>query len=125
MSQAAARKCTGREHFHADDFPREAMESNRGGGGRFAVLPIENSSAEPSREVYDLLLKFAKIILWERRSFQSKIRWQAFHQDHTLSELSVCTLRQKLGSADKLRFLEKHGDWQQISVNTAAAAKKS
>ena len=108
-------------NFHVTTF-REAMEAIEEGAADFAVLPIENSSAGAVNEVYDLLVEFENYIVGET----------FLPIENTLAGLPGTTLSQierVYSKAEALmqtsRFLEKHGDWQQISVsNTAAAAKK-
>lgn len=122
-SQAAMKKyfSDNENNFHVTTF-REAMEAIEEGAADFAVLPIENSSAGAVNEVYDLLVEFENYIVGET----------FLPIENTLAGLPGTTLSQierVYSKAEALmqtsRFLEKHGDWQQISVsNTAAAAKK-
>ena len=122
-SQAAMKKYSpdNENNFHVTTF-REAMEAIEEGAADFAVLPIENSSAGAVNEVYDLLVEFENYIVGET----------FLPIENTLAGLPGTTLSQierVYSKAEALmqtsRFLEKHGDWQQISVsNTAAAAKK-
>ena len=122
-SQAAMKKYfpDNENNFHVTTF-REAMEAIEEGAADFAVLPIENSSAGAVNEVYDLLVEFENYIVGET----------FLPIENTLAGLPGTTLSQierVYSKAEALmqtsRFLEKHGDWQQISVsNTAAAAKK-
>ena len=122
-SQAAMKKyfTDNENNFHVTTF-REAMEAIEEGAADFAVLPIENSSAGAVNEVYDLLVEFENYIVGET----------FLPIENTLAGLPGTTLSQierVYSKAEALmqtsRFLEKHGDWQQISVsNTAAAAKK-
>ena len=122
-SQAAMKKYLphNENNFHVTTF-REAMEAIEEGAADFAVLPIENSSAGAVNEVYDLLVEFENYIVGET----------FLPIENTLAGLPGTALSQierVYSKAEALmqtsRFLEKHGDWQQISVsNTAAAAKK-
>ena len=122
-SQAAMKKYfpDNENNVHVTTF-REAMEAIEEGAADFAVLPIENSSAGAVNEVYDLLVEFENYIVGET----------FLPIENTLAGLPGTTLSQierVYSKAEALmqtsRFLEKHGDWQQISVsNTAAAAKK-
>ena len=122
-SQAAMKKYfpDNENNFHVTTF-REAMEAIEEGAADFAVLPIENSSAGAVNEVYDLLVEFENYIVGET----------FLPIENTLAGLPGTTLSQierVYSKAEALmqtsRFLEKHGDWQQISVaNTALAAKK-
>ena len=107
--------------YHVEHFG-DALEEVQAGRADFAVLPIENSSAGAVNEVYDLLVEFENYIVGET----------FLPIENTLAGLPGTTLSQierVYSKAEALmqtsRFLEKHGDWQQISVsNTAAAAKK-
>ena len=92
------------------------------GAADYAVLPIENSSAGPVNEMYDLLDEFENYIVAET----------ILPVVHTLSGLPGTTLtdiKRVYSKAEALMqttgFLNDHADWQQISVaNTALAAKK-
>ncbi len=50
--------------FHVRTF-RDAMDAIEEGSADFAVLPIENSSAGPVNEMYDLLDEFENYIVAE------------------------------------------------------------
>ena len=50
--------------FHVRTF-REAMEAIEEGSADYAVLPIENSTAGPVNEMYDLLDEFENYIVAE------------------------------------------------------------
>ena len=101
---------------------RDAMEAIEEGSADFAVLPIENSSAGPVNEMYDLLDEFENYIVAET----------ILPVVHTLSGLPGTTLtdiKRVYSKAEALMqttgFLNDHADWQQISVvNTAIAAQK-
>ena len=54
--------------FHVRTF-RDAMTAIEEGAADYAVLPIENSSAGPVNEMYDLRMNL-RIILLLRRSFR-------------------------------------------------------
>lgn len=122
-SQAAMKQFFGRDvnSFHVGTF-REAMEAIEEGSADYAVLPIENSSAGPVNEMYDLLDEFENYIVAET----------ILPVVHTLSGLpgaKLSDIRRVYSKAEALmqtsRFLEEHTDWQKISVgNTAIAAKK-
>lgn len=122
-SQAAMQQFFGPEvnSFHVRTF-REAMEAIEEGSADYAVLPIENSSAGPVNEMYDLLDEFENYIVAET----------ILPVVHTLSGLpgaKLSDIRRVYSKAEALmqtsRFLEDHSDWQKISVvNTAIAAKK-
>ena len=104
--------------FHVRTF-REAIEE---GSADYAVLPIENSSAGPVNEMYDLLDEFENYIVAET----------ILPVVHTLSGLpgtKLSEIKRVYSKAEALmqttRFLDDHSDWQRISVvNTAIAAKK-
>lgn len=122
-SQAAMQQFFGPDvnSFHVRTF-REAMEAIEEGSADYAVLPIENSSAGPVNEMYDLLDEFENYIVAET----------ILPVVHTLSGLpgaKLSDIRRAYSKAEALmqtsRFLEDHSDWQKISVvNTAIAAKK-
>ena len=100
----------------------QAMEAIEEGSADYAVLPIENSSAGPVNEMYDLLDEFENYIVAET----------ILPVVHTLSGLpgaKISDIQRVYSKAEALmqtsRFLEDHSDWQKISVvNTAIAAKK-
>ena len=122
-SQAAMQQFFGCDvnNFHVRTF-REAMEAIEEGSADYAVLPIENSSAGPVNEMYDLLDEFENYIVAET----------ILPVVHTLSGLpgaKISDIQRVYSKAEALmqtsRFLEDHSDWQKISVvNTAIAAKK-
>ena len=107
--------------FHVRTF-REAMESIEEGAADYAVLPIENSTAGPVIEMYDLLDEFENYIVAET----------ILPVVHTLSGLpgaKLTDIKRVYSKTEALmqtsRFLDEHSDWQRISVvNTAIAAKK-
>lgn len=107
--------------FHVRTF-RDAMEAIEDGAADYAVLPIENSSAGPVIEMYDLLDEFENYIVAET----------ILPVVHTLSGLPGTKpeeITRVYSKAEALmqttRFLDDHSDWQRISVvNTAIAAKK-
>ena len=107
--------------FHVRTF-RDAMEAIEEGSADYAVLPIENSSAGPVNEMYDLLDEFENYIVAET----------ILPVVHTLSGLPgtrLSEIKRVYSKAEALmqttRFLDDHSDWQRISVvNTAIAAKK-
>ena len=65
-NQAAMLKYFGKnvKNFHVPSF-RDAMEAIEEGSADYAVLPIENSSAGPVTQVYDLLVEFENYIVGE------------------------------------------------------------
>lgn len=107
--------------FHVRTF-REAMEAIEEGSADYAVLPIENSSAGPVNEMYDLLDEFENYIVAET----------ILPVVHTLSGLpgaKLADIQRVYSKTEALmqtsRFLEDHPDWQKMSVvNTAIAAQK-
>ena len=121
--QAAMRQFFGEDvnSFHVRTF-RDAMEAIEEGAADYAVLPIENSTAGPVIEMYDLLDEFENYIVAET----------ILPIVHTLSGLpgtKLSDIRQVYSKTEALmqtsRFLDEHSDWQRISVvNTAIAAKK-
>ena len=121
--QAAMRQFFGENvnSFHVRTF-REAMESIEEGAADYAVLPIENSTAGPVIEMYDLLDEFENYIVSET----------ILPVVHTLSGLpgaKLTDIKRVYSKTEALmqtsRFLDEHSDWQRISVvNTAIAAKK-
>lgn len=121
--QAAMRQFFGEDvnSFHVRTF-RDAMEAIEEGAADYAVLPIENSTAGPVIEMYDLLDEFENYIVAET----------ILPIVHTLSGLpgaKLSDIRRVYSKTEALmqtsRFLDDHSDWQRISVvNTAIAAKK-
>lgn len=122
-SQAAMQQFFGDEvnSFHVRTF-REAMEAIEEGSADYAVLPIENSTAGPVIEMYDLLDEFENYIVAET----------ILPIVHTLAGLpgaKLSDIKKVYSKAEALmqttRFLDDHSDWERISVvNTAIAAKK-
>ena len=122
-SQAAMQQFFGEDvnSFHVRTF-REAMEAIEEGSADYAVLPIENSTAGPVIEMYDLLDEFENYIVAET----------ILPIVHTLSGLpgaKLSDINRVYSKTEALmqtsRFLDDHSDWQKISVvNTAIAAKK-
>lgn len=121
--QAAMRQFFGEDVncFHVRTF-RDAMEAIEEGAADYAVLPIENSTAGPVIEMYDLLDEFENYIVAET----------ILPIVHTLSGLpgtKLSDIQRVYSKTEALmqtsRFLDEHSDWQRISVvNTAIAAKK-
>ena len=122
-SQAAMQQFFGEDvnSFHVRTF-REAMEAIEEGSADYAVLPIENSTAGPVIEMYDLLDEFENYIVAET----------ILPIVYTLSGLpgaKLSDINRVYSKTEALmqtsRFLDDHSDWQKISVvNTAIAAKK-
>ena len=121
--QAAMRQFFGEDVncFHVRTF-RDAMEAIEEGAADYAVLPIENSTAGPVIEMYDLLDEFENYIVAET----------ILPIVHTLSGLpgtKLSDIQRVYSKTEALmqtsRFLDEHSDWQRISVvNAAIAAKK-
>ena len=96
--------------FHVRTF-RDAMEAIEEGSADFAVLPIENSSAGPVNEMYDLLDEFENYIVAET----------ILPVVHTLSGLPgtrLSEIKRVYSKAEALmqttRFLDDHSDWQEL-----------
>lgn len=122
-SQAATEHYFGKNcnSFYVKTF-REAMEAIEEGSADFAVLPIENSTAGAVDEMYDLLVEFENYIVGETvipiLNTLSGLPGTKFDEIERVYSKGVALMQAS-------RFLEAHGDWQQISVaNTAIAAKK-
>ena len=122
-SQAATEHYFGKNcnSFYVKTF-REAMEAIEEGSADFAVLPIENSTAGAVDEMYDLLVEFENYIVGETvipiQNTLSALPGTKFDEIEQVYSKGVALMQAS-------RFLEEHGDWQQISVaNTAIAAKK-
>lgn len=121
--QTAMEHCFGKNcnSFYVGTF-REAMEAIEEGSADLAVLPMENSSAGAVSEVYNLLVEFENYIVGET----------IIPITHALAGMqgaSLDNIQRVYSKAEALmqtsRFLDRHGDWQQISVtNTAIAARK-
>lgn len=108
-------------NFHVRTF-REAMEAIEEGAADYAVLPIENSSAGPVNEMYDLLDEFENYIVAETIL-------PVLHNLCGLPGAQLSDIRRVYSKTEALmqtsRFLEDHPDWQKMSVvNTAIAAQK-
>lgn len=122
-SQAAMQQFFGKNvnSFHVRTF-REAMEAIEEGAADYAVLPIENSTAGPVIEMYDLLDEFENYIVAET----------ILPVVHTLSGLpgaSLSDIRRVYSKTEALMqttaFLDEHPGWERMSVvNTAVAAQK-
>ena len=122
-SQAATEHYFGKNcnSFYVKTF-REAMEAIEEGSADFAVLPIENSTAGAVDEMYDLLVEFENYIVGETvipiQNTLSALPGTKFDEIERVYSKGVALMQAS-------KFLDEHGDWQQISVaNTAIAAKK-
>lgn len=101
---------------------RDAMEAIEEGSADYAVLPIENSSAGPVTQVYDLLVEFENYIVGE--TVLPIKHMLAGVKGTTLSSIERVYSHPQ-GLMQTSHFLDEHGTWQQISVaNTSMAAKK-
>ena len=107
--------------FHVPTW-RDCMEAIKEGVADYAVLPIENSSAGEVNDIYDLLEEYDNYIVGE----------QILKINHALLGLpgtSLDEIRTVYSHPQALMqcsvYLDKHADWQRISLsNTAMAAKK-
>lgn len=107
--------------FHVPTW-RDCMEAIKEGVADYAVLPIENSSAGEVNDIYDLLEEYDNYIVGE----------QILKINHALLGLpgtSLDEIRTVYSHPQALMqcsvYLDKHSDWQRISLsNTAMAAKK-
>ena len=109
------------KNFHVPSF-RDAMEAIEEGSADYAVLPIENSSAGPVTQVYDLLVEFENYIVGE--TVLPIKHMLAGVKGTTLSSIERVYSHPQ-GLMQTSHFLDEHGTWQQISVaNTSMAAKK-
>ena len=106
--------------FHVRTF-RDAMTAIEEGAADYAVLPIENSSAGPVNEMYDLLDEFENYIVAET----------ILPVVHTLSGLpgtSLTDIKRVYSKAEALMqttgFLNDHADWQQIAESAAKQSKR-
>lgn len=109
------------DSFHVESW-KDAMEAIKNGSADYAVLPIENSSAGIVSENYDLLVEYDNYIVGE----------QIIRIDHALlgmedaDERDITTVyshKQSLMQCSE--FLDRHADWEKLSVsNNAVAAKK-
>ena len=122
-SQAATKNYFGEDcnNIYVRTF-RDAMEAIEEGAADFAVLPIENSTAGSVDEMYDLLVEFENYIVGE--TIIPIVNTLAGLPGTELSDIQR-VYSKGVALMQASRFLDEHGDWQQISVaNTAIAAKK-
>ena len=136
-SQAATKNYFGEDcnNFYVRTF-RDAMEAIEEGAADFAVLPIENSTAGSVDEMYEFYED-------NRALFAQMTPNVTVFENYIVGETIIPIVNTLAGLpgtelADiqrvyskgvalmqASRFLDEHGDWQQISVaNTAIAAKK-
>ncbi len=122
-SQAATKDYFGENcnSFYVKTF-RDAMEAIEEGSADFAVLPIENSTAGAVDEMYDLLVEFENFIVGETTI--PIVNTLAGLPGTDISKIKKVYSR-GVALMQASRFLEAHGDWEQISVaNTAIAAQR-
>lgn len=101
---------------------RDAMIAIEEGSADYAVLPIENSTAGSVTQVYDLLVEFENYIVGEL-VIPIEHTLAAYPGTKSSNIKMVYSHPQGLMQCEK--YLEKHGNWQQISVaNTAVAAQR-
>lgn len=101
---------------------RDAMEEVKAGRADYAVMPIENSTAGPISEVYDLLIEYDNYIVAET---YVKVE----HALLGLVESSIEDIKTVFSHPQGLmqcgKYLEEHKEWKQMSFpNTAGSAKK-
>ena len=110
----------------ADLYPErhfeDLMVEIRDGRADFGVLPIENSSAGAVTDNYDLLSKYANVIVAE-------IFLPVHHFLLGTKEADLGDIRKVYAHPQALmqssEFLNSHRDWQQLSLeNNAVAARK-
>ncbi len=108
-------------HFHVERW-RDAMEAIAEGMADYAVLPIENSTAGIVNDNYDLLQEFDNYIVGEQiLSIRHALLGT---QDSRLEDIRTVYSHPQ-GLMQCAKFLDRHRDWQQISLqNTAVAAQK-
>lgn len=87
------------------------MEAIEEGSADYAVLPIENSSAGPVTQVYDLLVEFENYIVGE--TVLPIKHMLAGVKGTTLSSIERVYSHPQ-GLMQTSHFLDEHGIWQQI-----------
>lgn len=107
--------------YHVASF-RDAIEEVKANRADYAVVPIENSTAGPISEVYDLLVEYDNYIVGETYVLVEHALLGL--PDSNIEDIkSVYSHPQ--GLMQCARFLEEHKDWKQYSFpNTAGSAKK-
>lgn len=101
---------------------KEAMEDVKNKKADYAVLPIENSTAGPILQVYDLLMEYDNYIVGET---YVKVEHALLGVPGAKEEdiKVVYSHPQSLMQCEK--FLDEHKNWRQISLsNNAVSAKK-
>ena len=121
-NQAAMLKYFGKnvKNFHVPSF-RDAMEAIEEGSADYAVLPIENSSAGPVTQVYDLLVEFENYIVGE--TVLPIKHMLAGVKGTTLSSIERVYSHPQ-GFEQSTKFFDKHKNYNLIPYsNTAISAK--
>ena len=111
----------GIDSYHVETW-KEAMEDIKSGKAKYAVLPIENSTAGIVGDIYDLLMEYEHSIVGE----------QVIRIDHALLAVPGTTLADietvyshPQGLMQCKEYLAKHPKWRTKELlNTAFAAKK-
>ena len=107
--------------YHAASW-KEAMEDVKNGKADYAVLPIENSTAGPILQVYDLLIEYDNYIVGET---YVKVEHALLGVPGTKEEDIKVVYSHPQSLMQCERFLERHKSWRQISLsNNAVSAKK-
>ncbi len=107
--------------YHVESW-RDAMQEVKSKRADYAVLPIENSTAGPVSQVYDLLIEYDNYIVAET---YVKVQHALLGtKDAEISDIkTVYSHPQALMQCDK--FLAGFRNWKQMSYpNTAGSAKK-
>jgi len=107
--------------YHVASF-RDAIEEVKANRADYAVVPIENSTAGPISEVYDLLVEYDNYIVGETYVL---VEHALLGLPDSKMEDIKSVYSHPQGLMQCARFLEEHKDWKQYSFpNTAGSAKK-
>jgi len=107
--------------FNVETF-KETMEAIQNNHAEYGVLPIENTSTGIITDVYDLLERYDNYIVGE---YVVKVHHALLGLPRTELDGIKMVYSHPQGLLQCRRFLDKHEDWEQISLpNTAIAAKK-
>jgi len=107
--------------FNVETF-KETMEAIQNNHAEYGVLPIENTSTGIITDVYDLLERYDNYIVGE---YVVKVNHALLGLPRTELDGIKMVYSHPQGLLQCRRFLDKHEDWEQISLpNTAIAAKK-
>jgi len=107
--------------YHVSSF-RDAIEEVKANRADYAVVPIENSTAGPITEVYDLLVEYDNYIVGETYVL---VEHALLGLPDSKMEDIKSVYSHPQGLMQCARFLEEHKDWKQYSFpNTAGSAKK-